>query len=96
MTIDGAILRALADELAALHPWAANARDEQGKGRKRDWDKAWVNWIERRHDEHFGRAGSRAKGAARHQAGDGLSATTRAALRVFGPVEPGDEPPVPR
>jgi hypothetical protein len=87
---------ALDDELAALHRWAANASDATGRGRKRDWDKAWVNWIERRHDEHFRRTGSGAEGRGRHQAGDGLSATTRAANRVFGPVEPGVEPPFPQ
>jgi hypothetical protein len=87
---------ALEDELAALHRWAANAKNEAGRGRKLDWDKAWVNWIERRHDEHFRRIGSGAEGARRHQAGDGLSATTRAANRVFGPAGAGIEPPLPR
>jgi hypothetical protein len=87
---------ALAEELAALHRWAANAKDEAGRGRKLDWDKAWVNWIERRHDERFRRTGSGAAGAARHQARDGLSATTRAAVRVFGPPDAGGEGEVPR
>jgi hypothetical protein len=77
---------AVEDELAALHRWAANAKNEQGKGRKLDWDKAWVNWIERRHDEHYGRHG-RTNGVGRHQPDDGLSPTTRAAIAVFGPVE---------
>ena len=36
-----------ADELAALHRWAANADNARGKGRKLDWDKAFVNWLER-------------------------------------------------
>lgn len=49
---------ALADELASLHRWAANAEDKNGKGRKLNWDTAWVNWIERRHDEHYRKAGN--------------------------------------
>jgi len=87
---------ALEDELAALHRWAANAGDAEGRGRKRDWDKAWVNWIERRHDEHFRRTGSGSGGGGRHRARDGLSPTTRAADRVFGSADAGHEPPVPR
>jgi hypothetical protein len=87
---------AIEEELAALHRWAANAGGGAGKGRKLDWDKAWVTWIERRHDEHFRRTGSGAAGAARHQAPDGLSATSRAALRIFGSSEPGAEGSVPR
>jgi len=39
----------LSDELEALRNWAANAKDENGKGRKRDWDLAWIGWINR-HD----------------------------------------------
>jgi hypothetical protein len=73
---------ALGEELAALHRWAANAKNEAGKGRKKDWDAAWVNWIERRHDERYGR--ERTNGMGRHQPSDGLSATTRAARDVFG------------
>ncbi len=79
----------LEDELAALHRWAANAGNEKGKGRKLDWDKAWINWIERRDDEHHGRV--RTNGMGRHQPDDGLSATTRAANRVFADaIDPGE------
>jgi len=83
---------ALDDELAAMRRWAANAKDEAGRGRKLDWDKAWVNWIERRHDERYARAGA----GGRSGVADGLSPTTRAALRVFGPAEAGDAEPVSR
>jgi len=86
---------AIEDELAKLHLWAANAKDEQGRGRKLDWDKAWAKWIERRHDEHFRRTGSGAAGAAGYQARHGGSATMRAADRVFGPLGAGDGPPFP-
>lgn len=81
---------ALDDEIAAMKRWAANADDKNGKGRKLDWDKALWNWLGRRHDEQHRRT---ANGLARHQPNDGLSSTTRAALRVFGP---GDEHAVPR
>lgn len=72
---------ALEDELAALHRWAANASNEKGKGRKLDWDKAWVNWIERRHDDRYGKTNGRGAAA------DGLGVTARAAIAVFGPLE---------
>ena len=71
----------LENELASFHRWAANAKDENGKGRKLDWDKAWVNWIERRHDERHGRTNSLGRTGA---SPDGLSPTTRAAIAVFG------------
>lgn len=77
---------AIEDELAAMHRWAANAKNEQGKGRKRNWDTAWANWIERRHDEHYGRRHT--NGLGRHQPDDGLSPTTRAAEFVFGRSAP--------
>lgn len=76
---------ALESELARMHLWAANAKNEQGKGRKLDWDKAWWNWIERRHDEHYGRrAGAVGMGRAGPDP-DGLGRTARAAIDVFGP-----------
>lgn len=75
---------AIGDELAALHRWGANAKNEAGKGRKKDWDAAWVNWIERRHDERYGRTNGHGKPMGGHQSPDGLSTTTRAANRVFG------------
>lgn len=46
---------AFGDEVAALKRWAANAEDKNGKGRKLDWDKAFWNWIGRRHDERYSR-----------------------------------------
>jgi hypothetical protein len=39
----------LDDQLEALRRWAANAKDEPGKGRKLDWDIALHNWLDR-HD----------------------------------------------
>jgi hypothetical protein len=74
---------ALDSELAALHRWAVNAKNEDGKGRKRDWDRAWWNWIERRHDERYGRQGTNGVGRS-GTAADGLSSTARAAISVFG------------
>lgn len=71
---------ALDDEFADFRRWAANAEDKNGKGRKLDWDQAWRNWIGRRHGERY----SRTNGMGRHQPNDGLSATSRAALAVFG------------
>lgn len=55
-----------------------------------DWNAAWRNWVKRA-DEYDGQ--QRTNGLARNQPNDGLSSTTRAALRVFGP---GDEHAVPR
>lgn len=37
------------DQLDALRRWAANAKDEPGKGRKLDWDQACHNWMDK-HD----------------------------------------------
>lgn len=74
-----------ADELAAFKRWAANAENKNGKGRKLDWDKAWWNWIGRRHDQHY----QRPHGLGGHQPNDGLSSTARAALAVFGSTGPG-------
>ena len=87
---------ALGDELSAFQRWAANAKNENGKGRKLDWDKAWLNWIERRHDERYAR--SNTNGMGRNQpANDGLSPTSRAAERVFGvPFGARDERRVPQ
>lgn len=85
---------ALESELARLHLWAANAKNEQGKGRKLDWDKAWWNWIERRDDEHYRQR--RTDSVGRHQPADGLSSTARAAVSVFGPPSAREQRPVPQ
>lgn len=85
---------AISEELAALHRWAANAGNIAGKGRKKDWDAAWVNWLERRHDERYSRRSP--NGVGRNQPSDGRSATTRAAERVFGPFAASDIHPVPQ
>jgi hypothetical protein len=47
------------DELAALHRWAANADNAKGKGRKLDWDAAWVNWLEKADSDWKPRSGKR-------------------------------------
>jgi hypothetical protein len=31
--------------LESFRAWAANAEDKDGRGRKRDWQAAWGNWI---------------------------------------------------
>jgi hypothetical protein len=41
----------LDDVIACLKRWAANAPDQAGKGRKKDWDKFCWNWLTREHDE---------------------------------------------
>jgi hypothetical protein len=43
------------DEIACFKRWAANAPDQNGKGRKLDWDKALVNWLTRKHDDTYGK-----------------------------------------
>jgi hypothetical protein len=60
-----------------------------------DWDAAWRTWIQRAGDFERGDNG-RTNGMGRHQSPDGLSDTTRAALRVFGAAEAGDEHRVPQ
>ena len=40
-----------ASQLEQFRGWAANAADKDGKGRKRDWDLAWHNWLRREHHE---------------------------------------------
>lgn len=72
---------AIEDELANFRRWAANAANTNGKGRKLDWDQAWRNWIGRQHNEHK-------RSVGRNQPADGLSATARAALAVFGSSGP--------
>lgn len=41
----------LDDQIACLKRWAANAPDQNGKGRKLDWDKALWNWLTRADDD---------------------------------------------
>jgi hypothetical protein len=45
-----------------------------------DWDAAWRNWIKQADEMEHGRSHS----LGRHQSPDGLSATARAGLAVFG------------
>jgi hypothetical protein len=52
------------------------------RGRSLDWDASYRNWL-RTADERITRHG-RTNGMGRHQPDDGLSATTRAAVAVFG------------
>lgn len=49
----------LDDELDALRAWAVNAKNEQGKGRKLDWDQAAHNWLRKADDEWRSRNGPR-------------------------------------
>lgn len=74
---------ALDDEMANFRRWARNAEDKNGKGRKRDWDDAWRNWITRRHDEKYSRQPANS---------NGLGRSASAAVRAFGdPATWGDE-----
>jgi hypothetical protein len=68
---------ALDDQIACLKRWAANAPDQNGKGRKLDWDKALWNWLTRVHDEKYSRPAN----------GIGKSAAAFAMLRS-NPDEP--------
>lgn len=43
---------AVEDELEAFHRWALNAENKPGKGRKRDWDTAFHNWLDRKDKDH--------------------------------------------
>lgn len=74
------------DELAALHRWALNAKDENGKGRKKDWQTAWVNWLERADSDQQQRHPTRDIGS--------ISRTMSASLDVFSPLDEryGDAP----
>lgn len=51
-----------------------------------DWDAAWRTWIQRAPEFE---ANGRTNGMGRHQPSDGLSATSRAAARVFGTAPAG-------
>jgi hypothetical protein len=55
---------ALEDQIACLKRWAANAPDQNGKGRKLDWDKALWNWLLRVDDERYSRRAGIGKSAA--------------------------------
>lgn len=61
--------------------------------RFKSWQDAWSTWV--LNSRNFGATNGRTNGMGRHQPGDGLSATARAALAVFGPGA-GDERPVPQ
>jgi hypothetical protein len=60
-----------------------------------DWDATWRTWIQRAGDFERGDNG-RTNGMAGNQSHDGLSATTRAALSVFGHPEAGEPGRVPQ
>jgi len=70
---------ALDDQIACLKRWAANAPDQNGKGRKLDWDKFCWNWLTRVDDERYSQ-----KPANTNWAGKSAAA--------FAMLNPGDEP----
>lgn len=49
-------------ELDALHNWAANAANVNGKGKKQDWDKAWHGWLLRADTDWRSRNGQNRNG----------------------------------
>lgn len=59
----------LDDEIEAMRGWARNAPDQQGKGRKLDWDAAWAVWLKKA-DEDW-----RARGNG-HRSRQGNAAST--------------------
>jgi hypothetical protein len=67
----------LEDAIACLKRWAANAPDQNGRGRKKDWDKALWNWLTREHDERYERRAANAGGKS---------------AAAFAMLNPGDEP----
>jgi hypothetical protein len=69
---------AVDDQIACLKRWAANAPDQNGKGRKLDWDKALCNWLTRVDDERY----------SRKTATSGLGKSAAA----FATLNPGHEP----
>ena len=69
------------DELADFRAWATNAKDEDGKGRKLNWDQAWGKWLRRAHDDW--------RSKPRADSGNGLGRTASASVSVFGaPARP--------
>jgi hypothetical protein len=72
------------DEVANLKRWAANAADQAGKGRKKDWDKALWNWIGRQHNEHY----SRKRAANSNHPGLGKTAAAIAGLGEWNDDRP--------
>jgi hypothetical protein len=72
----------LESEIEGMREWAANAKNENGKGKKLCWDTALHGWLRRADDDW------RAKPANRNGANcNGLGPTASAAISVFG--EPG-------
>jgi hypothetical protein len=74
------------------HPWEMRARESfknhwrsanGPNSRKRDWQAAYANWVIEQDNRDGRRTSTNTLG--RHQPSDGLSPTSRAALRVFGP-----------
>lgn len=61
-----------------------------------DWLIKSSNFLKLNEGNYDRRRSDGANGMGRNQPSDGLSATTRAALRVFGPAEAGDEHRVPQ
>lgn len=80
----------LESEIEGMREWAANAKNENGKGKKLCWDTALHGWLRRADDDW------RSKPANHRQPGNsnGLGPNATAAISVFG--EPGrqaDRPP---
>jgi hypothetical protein len=71
-------------ELEAFRNWAVNAADADGKGRKKDWDAAWQNWLRDRWNDYRKRNGNGA-GGDRNGTGAGYrNALARAASEDAG------------
>ncbi|RYG87623.1 MAG: hypothetical protein EON59_06845 [Alphaproteobacteria bacterium] len=76
----------VAAELENFTAWAANAKDEDGKGRKLDWDQAWGNWLRGKDDDWQHKRPANCNGAQ-------LGRTNAAAVSVFGEPECEDAEP---
>ncbi len=75
-------------ELENFRSWAANAKDENGRGRKLDWDSAWGNWLRRKADEQPANGHTNNGYDA-----NGLGPSARAGLSAFGPRTCGEDRP---
>ena len=73
----------LDDELLAFKGWAENAENKDGKGRKRNWQMAWINWLNRADNDWKPRNGTAQRNGA-SQSGHGRSVDAG-----FGFIEDG-------
>jgi hypothetical protein len=72
--------------LESFRAWAANAEDRDGRGRKRDWQQAWAQWVIRQDKDdgqRNGRSAERMAGNGRGGSVTGLGPTIDAGARFL-------------